>query len=168
MINNTNNRFGESKNVERYLLNIGKFILESDNPDVFKIRMWELETLRVKDLPYDHKLIFCDTSKHLINIRSSVERIDEVSFILTIEESSNYMDWSSIETMEEYFETRIEMLQQRQVDVFDLILNEPFYGYGMFSLEYENILEDNSFSSAFRYADKVLETVNKAAYNFNN
>jgi len=168
VINNTNNRFGESKNVERYLLNIGKFILESDNPDVFKIRMWELETLRVKDLPYDHKLIFCDTSKHLINIRSSVERIDEVSFILTIEESSNYMDWSSIETMEEYFETRIEMLQQRQVDVFDLILNEPFFEYGMFSLEYENILEDNSFSSAFRYADKVLETVNKAAYNFNN
>ncbi len=150
------------------MLDFGKFKLESDNPDVFNIRMWELETLSVKDLPYDHKFIFCDTSKHLINIRSFVERIDEESFILTIEESSYHTERSSIETMEEYFETRIEMLSRRQKEVFDLILNESFFDEEMFMIEYKSILEDRSFTRALKYTGKVLETVNNAGYNFNN
>ncbi len=160
-------RLGES-NVEIYDLGIRKFKLESDNLYVFTIRTYELESLNIKDLPLDHKFIFCDTSTLLINIRSSVERLDEESFMLTIVETSKCAEWNNMESVNDYFISRKEMLSKRQKDVFDLILNKAYFNNDLFLLEYQCILKDNRFMKAIKYSSTILDTVNLASNYFNN
>lgn len=159
-------RFGEG-NVEIYQLKLGKFKLESDNLDVFTIRMHELDSLTIRDFPYDHKFIFCDTSTFLINIRSIVEKLDEESIMLTIEETSKFDGWKSLNSVNEYYISRKEMLFRRQKDLFDLIVNEAFINDTFFLLEYKSIINDNRFMKATLYTRTILETVNLAVKNFN-
>ena len=167
MINRINKiRIGDS-DLEKYVLDFGSFMVGSDDPTMFTIRVNELVALSVTDLPYRSKFIICDDSRYLINIRSYIERIDKESLMLTIEESSRLNVWVDMISMSDYYNYRREMLQKRQSEVFDLILDEAYCNNDKMFLQYKNIVIENPILSAIKYSSTVLKTANLASNVFN-